>query len=71
MLAKSVIDHHHSDFTYTGLFPTFDFAVHGAQFGPYMKQFDWQGSLDARIADAVAFLKAEGATKIAAIGFCW
>lgn len=26
-----------------GLFPHFDFAVHGAQFPGYMKQFDWQG----------------------------
>lgn len=29
------------------------------------------GNLDGKIAQTVAYLKAEGATQISGVGFCW
>lgn len=54
-----------------GLPPDFDLAERGGDFGPWVTQIPFAGSVQPKVEALIAYAKEQGASTIGVVGCCW
>lgn len=54
-----------------GLPPDFNMGARGAEFGPWITQIPWRGSVQPKVEALLAYAKEAGAGTFGVVGCCW